>query len=295
MKLGGVIVPVATPLTRDRAPDLAALRGLIDHVLQAGAHGIFANGSMGAFALMGDDCQCAVIEAAAAHVAKRVPFLAGVSDTGVDRVLEKMRRFDGVGVDAFVAMPPFYFLCGQRELLRFFLTLADAAPKPLILYDNPRLAKNALAVDTIVRLAQHPNICGIKVSHTDVLAWQELLRSPIERSKFALISGAGRMTNLALQLGFDGITEGLHNIVPSLAVDLFGAQQAGDFAKGDCIQRRINRCFGIFDLDGGWRGLEVALQALGIAEFAAPAPYDEPIPEDVRRRILALMATEGIL
>src|SRR4029077_15058155 len=225
-----------------------------------------------------------------AHVANRVPVLAGVSDTGVDRVLEKIHRFAGLGVDAVVAMPPFYYLCGQQELLRFFLTLADAAPKPLILYDNPRLAKHALAVDTVVRLAQHPNSCGIKVSHTDVLAWQELLRSPIDRSKFALISGAGRMTNLALQLGFDGITEGLHNIVPSLAVDLFAAQQAGNYAEGDCIQRRINRCFGVFDVAGGWRGLEVALQALGIADFAAPPPYDEPPSDEERRRILAILA-----
>ena len=295
MKPGGVIVPAATPLTRERVPDLAAYRRLLTHLLQAGVHGIFANGSMGAFALLSDSSQCAVVEAAADHVAQRVPVLAGVSDTGLDRVLEKIRRFAGLGVDAFVVLPPFYYPCGQAELLRFFLALADAAPKPLVLYDNPRLAKNALAVDTIVRLARHPNICGIKVSTTDVLSWQELLRSSIDRSRFALISGAGRLTSLALQLGFDGITEGLHNIIPALAVDLYAAQQAGNFAEGDCIQRRINRCFGVFDVAGGWRGLEVALQALGIAEFAAPPPYDEPIPEEARRRILAVLAAEGIV
>ena len=128
MKLGGVIVPLATPLTRDRAPDLAAFRRLLSHLLQAGVHGIFANGSMGAFALMSDAGQCAVVEAAAEHVPAGVPLLAGVSDTGLNRVLEKIRRFDRPGVDAFVALPPFYYSCQQRELLRFFLTLADAAP-----------------------------------------------------------------------------------------------------------------------------------------------------------------------
>ena len=133
------------------------------------------------------------------------------------------------------------------------------------------------------------------MSHNDVLQWQELLRSPIDRTGFALICGAGRITNLALQLGFDGITEGLHNIVPRLAVDLFAAQQAGDFAAGDCMQRRINRCFGVFDVAVGWRGLEVALQALGIADFAAPPPYDEPVSADVRRRILRILADEGIV
>jgi 4-hydroxy-tetrahydrodipicolinate synthase len=250
---------------------------------------------MGAFALMSDANQCAVVEAAAEHVANRVPVLAGVSDTGVERVLEKMRNFAGLGVEAFVATPPFYYVCGQPELRRFFLTHADAAPKPLILYDNPRLAKNELTVETIVRLAQHPNICGIKISNTDVLGWQELLRSQIDRSRFALISGAGRMTNLALQLGFDGITEGLHNIVPALALELYATQKAGDVAGGDCIQRRINRCFGVFEVAGGWCGLEVALQALGIADFAAPPPYDEPPSADARRRILEILAAEGIV
>jgi 4-hydroxy-tetrahydrodipicolinate synthase len=295
VKLEGVIVPAAVPLTRDRSPDLAAFRILLDRLLQAGVHGIFANGSMGAFAMLSDAHQCAIVDAAAAHLQGKAPLLAGVSDTGVERVLERMRRFAGLAIDAFVVLPPYFYLCGQEELQRFFLLLADASPKPLVLYDNPRLAKNALSVETIVRLAQHPNICGIKVSHGDVLTWQELLRSPIDRSRFALISGAGRMTSLALQLGFDGITEGLHNVVPRLAVDLFAAQRAGDFAQGDCIQRRINRCFGAFDIAGGWRGLEVALQAMGIADYAAPPPYDEPAPEDVRRRILAILAAEGIL
>jgi 4-hydroxy-tetrahydrodipicolinate synthase len=295
LKIEGVVVPLATPLTRDRAPDLAALGRLIAHLLNAGVHGIFANGSMGAFALMSDAKQCAVVEAAAGHVANRVPVLAGISDTGLDRVIEKVRNFAGLGVDAFVATPPFYYICEQKELLRFFLALADAAPKPLILYDNPRLAKNVLAVETIVRLAQHPNICGIKISHPDVLVWQDLLRAPVDRGRFALISGAGRMTSLALQLGFDGITEGLHNIVPSLAVDLYAAQKAGNFVEGDCIQRRINRCFGVFEVAGGWRGLEVSLQALGIANFAAPFPYDEPPSEDARRRILEILAAEEIV
>jgi dihydrodipicolinate synthase/N-acetylneuraminate lyase len=294
MKLGGVVIPAAVPVAPGGEPDLAAYENLLEFQIRSGVHGLFVNGSMGGFAFWTDAWQIRIAERAAAVVNGRLPLLAGVSDTSTVRVMERIHAQQHLAVDAFVVMPPYYYLTGQAELARFYFAIADAAPKPVVLYDNPRLCKNGLTADTILELSRHPNVIGIKASSTDVFLWQELLRAPIDRERFALISGAGRMTNLALQLGFDGITEGLHNLVPHLAVQLFEAARRGDFTSADRTQQQINRCFRVFDIAGGWRGLGVALRYLGIGGETAPSPYDLPLAEDERRMILAVLESECV-
>jgi 4-hydroxy-tetrahydrodipicolinate synthase len=295
MTLRGVIVPVATPLEAAGGPDLKSLRALVRFLLDAGVHGLFANGSMGAFALLTDSQQASVIGTVVEAAERRVPVLAGVSDTGTARVLEKVRRHERLGVDALVSLPPFFFPCSQEELYGFYQDLAEAAAKPVVLYDNPRLARNALSAQTIVRLAVHPNVRGVKLSAADPQQWHELLQSPLPRERFALICGAGRITSLALRLGFDGITEGLHNLIPGLAVRLFDAAAQGDLVAADAIQSQINRCFEVFDIAGGWRGLEVALRELGFASHAAPRPHDRPLDAETRDRIQAVLERENIV
>jgi dihydrodipicolinate synthase/N-acetylneuraminate lyase len=154
---------------------------------------------------------------------------------------------------------------------------------------------NSLSVESIVRLAEHSNIVGIKFSGTDVSRWMELLRAPLPRHCFALISGAGKMTDLALRLGFDGITEGLHNIVPNLAREIYYTAVRGDHEAADLIQQKINRCFRILEVDGGWRGLELAFQYMGIARKAAIHPLDTPMEEKRRRQALEILEKESIL
>lgn len=290
----GVVVPVAVPIHPDGALDHAGLGRLVEFLIASGVNGLFANGSMGAFALLTDPMQMEAINLVVQLARNRVPVLAGASDTSTSRVLEKIREIQQLDVDAIVLLPPYYYVYQQREMLRFFLNAADHSQRPILLYDNPRLVPNSLSVETITKLAEHPNVRGVKFSSPDVQRWQELLRSSLPRERFSLISGAGRMTGLALQLGFDGITEGLHNVVPDVAVTLFRAARGKDFAAVDHIQQKINRCFRILEVDGGWRGLEVAFQYMGIANKAAIHPFDLPVDSKARRQILTTLQEEQI-
>lgn len=294
-KLGGVIVPIAVPLGRDEEIDHAGLSRLAEFLIDAGADGVFANGSMGSFALLPDSTQYQAVESVAELVRQRVPVLAGASDTSTSRVLEKMRTIETLGADYIVVLPPYYYSYGQKDLLRFYLTIADASKLPLMLYDNPTLTRNSLSIETIATLSKHPNIVGIKFSVSDVLRWQELFRAPLPRERFSLLSGAGKMSSLALQLGFDGVTEGLHNIVPDVAKRLYMACQAGNFSAADRLQQKINRCFRIFEIDGGWRGLETAFQYMGICEKATVNPFDSGLSEKDRRAVIDVLRAEEIL
>jgi dihydrodipicolinate synthase/N-acetylneuraminate lyase len=294
-KLRGVVIPSAVPLGQDQSLDRAGLGRLVEFLINSGVHGIFVNGSMGAFALLPDRLQLEVIETVVDLVHGRVPVLAGASETGTSRVLEKVRQVERIGADAVVVMPPFFYFCPQTELLRFFLQVADTCGKPLILYDNPRLTKNPIDVKTIERLAVHPNVRGLKITTEEVLKWQEVLRADIPRDKFSLFAGAERMTSLALQLGFDGIIGGLHNVIPELAVRLYQTVRQGNFSEADAIQQKINRVYRLFEVDGGWRGLETAFQHMGICRKVTAPPYDVELPEEKRRKMLEILAEEGVV
>jgi len=295
MKLQGVVVPLVTPLNREFGLDRQANRRLLDYVCQAGVNGIFVNGSMGAFGLLSDATQLESVEATAEALGGRLPLLAGVSDTGTLRVLERLRDMRHLPVDFFVVLPPFYYALTQRELAHFYRTVADAASRSVILYSNPARVANRLEIATVVELSQHPNIAGIKESSADAEHWRQLLEAPIDRSRFALICGAGRVTDAALGMGFDGITEGLHNIVPKLAVELHRAARAGDAHAAALWQSKINRAFRVFELDGGWRGAEAALSLLGLAERIAPPPYDLPLDDATRAEIQRVLVEVGAL
>ncbi|QNI35750.1 dihydrodipicolinate synthase family protein [Edaphobacter albus] len=293
--LRGVIVPVAVPVGKDYSVDPSGLERLVEFLIGNGAHQLFANGSMGAFAMLPDATQEEVVERVVSIANGRVPVHGGISDSGSTRVMEKIRTIGRQPVDSLILLPPYYYIYQQQELIRFFLNAADHAEKPIVLYDNPRLVSNSLSVESIVRLAEHPNIIGIKFSGTDVSRWMDLLRAPLPRQRFALISGAGKMTSLALQLGFDGITEGLHNIIPDVARQIYDTAARGDYKAADLIQQKINRCFRILEVDGGWRGLELSFQYMGIARQATIHPFDTPMEEKKRRRVLEMLEQEGIL
>jgi 4-hydroxy-tetrahydrodipicolinate synthase len=187
MRLEGVIVPVATPLEAAGMADRAGMTRLVEFLIGAGVDGLFANGSMGGFAFHEDRVQVDTVECVCALAAGRVPLLAGASDTSACRVLAKMRTMAHLPLDAFVVLPPYYYIYDQAALVRFFETVAEGAPRPIVLYENPRLAHNSLTSASILALARHPNIRGLKISTGDVQVWQELLWSDLPRERFGLI------------------------------------------------------------------------------------------------------------
>jgi len=258
----GFILPLATPVLASGEIDTATLARLIEFEIGAGAEAIFANGSMGGFAFHTDEHQARLIGACVDIVAGRVPVYAGVSDTSVSRVLAKLERLAGLPLRAVVALPPFFFRYQPAELEAFFVAIASASSFPLLLYDNPKQVVNRLSVESIVRLAGHPNI------HF----------ASLPRERFGLICGAELKMAAGLEAGFDGITGGFHNVVPSLAASLMAAARVRDWNQAHRIQDEISRLYPAFVQDGGFRGLNQAMARLGIGGTYTPTFLHQEVP-----------------
>ncbi|MDQ3667934.1 MAG: dihydrodipicolinate synthase family protein [Acidobacteriota bacterium] len=294
MKLRGIIPPIGTPLTSDERVDEAGLRRLVRYLIGAGVHGVFANGTMGCFALLTDREQQRAIEIVVDEVRGRIPVVAGVSDTGTKRVIEKLREIQRLGIDYLTALPPYYFTLSQKSATSFFREIAQAAEKPLLIYNNPYLTKFNLSIEAIVNLGHEPNIVGLKETNQDCNRWVQLIEALRGLEDFSVLLGTELLIPQGLMMGADGAIGGAHNMSPQVAVELYQAVQARDYDLAYELSGRLAKVCKVFDYGEIWGGFEAALQVLGICEKTVCAPYCSATDED-RERVREILEDCGLL
>ena len=167
-KLNGVIPPMVTPLLADGSLDVRGAERLVEHILAGGVHGLFLLGTTGEAPDLPYEIRRELIERVCRQVNGRVPVLVGITDTIFAESLRFAEFAKTCGASALVAAPPYYFAAGQPELVDYYTRLADAVPLPLYLYNMPSQVKVMIEVKTVVELAKHPNIVGLKDSSGNI-------------------------------------------------------------------------------------------------------------------------------
>jgi 4-hydroxy-tetrahydrodipicolinate synthase len=294
MKLKGIVPPIGTPVTADERVDEKGLRNLVRYLLGSGVHGIFVNGTMGCFALLRDTEQLRAIEIVADEVAGAVPVVAGVSDSGTQRVIEKLKIVEEMDVDYLTALPPYYFMLTQDSGKRFFRDIAQAAEKPVLIYNNPYLTKFDFEIASLVELAHEPNIVGLKETNQDCNRWTKLFEEFRAADDFSILLGTELLIPQGLMMGADGAIGGAHNIAPRFGVELYEAAVAGNYDKAFELSRSLARICKIFEYGNIWGGFEAALQVLEICEKATFAPYQAATDDD-REKVREILETVDLL
>ncbi|HXK60710.1 MAG TPA: dihydrodipicolinate synthase family protein [Acidobacteriota bacterium] len=287
-RLGGVIVPIGTPVDENEQIDEQGLRRLVRHLIGAGVHAILANGSMGGFAHLEDREQLRSVEIILDETGGRVPVIANVGENGTRRVLRMARQFEKLGPDYLAVLPPFYFLMNQHELLGFYRDVLDGVQTPTFIYNNPATTKLDVEFETICELAQHPNAAGVKDSKQDCEKWLKMIRH-FRGTNFSVCIGTEFLVAPALAMGCDGVIAGLHNVCPQIAVELYNSVCEGDLLRAARLQQHLIDLFSIFRVDGIWGGFEVALRHLGICQKMTVKPFEpitDPAAEDRIKQIL---------
>src|SRR3954447_22986962 len=191
MKLHGVVPPIGTPLTNDDQVDTAGLRKLANYLVEAGVHGLLANGTMGGFAFLTDEEQLRSIATSVEAVQGRIPVIGGVGETSTVRAISMAKRIEREGVDALSLLPPFYYHATQDHLLAYFQDVAAAVDLPLFLYDNPVMTKNHIQPATIALLRSRiPHLAGIKVSNQDYTNLQTIVELMKGDREFSIFTGS---------------------------------------------------------------------------------------------------------
>src|SRR6202162_4402857 len=188
MDIRGIIPPVATPMQANEDLDLPRLRWFLDHLIAGGVHGIFVLGTNSEFYALDEREKQEVIAAAVAHVNKRVPVYAGTGAETTREVVRRTRMAEREGPDGVSVITPYFISPTQQEIYDHYRRIAENTALPVVLYNNPSTCGGVkIDVDTVARLAQVPNILGVKDSSGDLQNTNEYLRGVPER--FSVLHG----------------------------------------------------------------------------------------------------------
>jgi 4-hydroxy-tetrahydrodipicolinate synthase len=280
IRFHGIIPPLATPLVDRDTLDVGGLERLIEHVLAGGVHGLFVLGTTGEGPALSPVVRRAVVERTVQQVAGRVPVLVGISETVLADSLALAQFAADSGAAAVVAAPPYYFPAGQEPLERWCRSLVAGLPLPLLLYNMPEMVKVVLEPELVRRLADLPEIVGLKDSGGDLETFAGYSKVVHEvRPDWSLLIGPEQMLPQAHALGGHGGVCGGANVHPRLFVDLQAALDRGDEARAAGLQQKVlslGRLYAVGTEPGRVIvGVKAALAALGICGDASAAWFEQ--------------------
>jgi 4-hydroxy-tetrahydrodipicolinate synthase len=231
----GAITPLITPFGDDGSLDLESIPRLIDWQLQHGSHGISVGGSTGEPTSQTIAERIAVMRAAAAAIAGRVPFLPGTGTALMAETLELTAEAQRLGAAAALVVTPYYGRAQQEGLFRWYSRVADAFPDlPIIVYNVPIRAAVDIRPETVGRLRRaHPNIVGIKETTRDFEHVSYVLNQA--GSDFIALSGIELLCYSMLCLGGRGHLSCVANFAPDPVAQLYDAFAAGDHERARAL------------------------------------------------------------
>ncbi|MFA5371031.1 MAG: 4-hydroxy-tetrahydrodipicolinate synthase [Sideroxydans sp.] len=230
----GSIVAIVTPMHEDGSLDLDAFRALIDFHISAGTDAIVVVGTTGESPTVNVEEHELLIAEAVKHTNRRVPIIAGTGANSTREAIELAIFSKKAGADASLTVVPYYNKPTQEGLYQHFKAIAEAVEMPHILYNVPGRTGCDLLNDTVLRLAEIPNIVGIKDATGGIERGSELLqRAPKD---FAIYSGDDASTLALLLLGAHGTISVTANVAPKLMHEMCVAALHGEVARA----REIN-------------------------------------------------------
>jgi len=227
--LTGSIVAIVTPMQDDGRLDYPRFKALIDFHIEQGTDGIVVVGTTGESPTVDFDEHKELIRVAVAHAHGRIPIVAGTGGNSTAEAIELAESAKNAGADASLSVVPYYNKPTQEGLYRHFRAIAEAVEIPLILYNVPGRTVADLANETTLRLAQIPNIIGIKDATASVERGSELLRRAPK--DFAIYSGDDASGLALMLLGFKGIISVTANVAPRLMHEMCAAALSGELGK----------------------------------------------------------------
>lgn len=237
MKIQGSLVAVVSPMKADGSLDFDAYLNLLDWHIESGTSAIVAVGTTGESPTVSVEEHAQLIRVAAEHCRGRVPVIAGTGANSTREAIELTRHAFEVGVDATLQVAPYYNKPSQEGLYRHFTTVAQEGGLPVILYNVPGRTVADISNATVLRLADNPNIIGLKDATGDIGRGASLLARLPER--FAVYSGNDDSALALMAMGADGVISVTANVAPKQMADMCAAALAGDFAKARTINRKL--------------------------------------------------------
>ena len=287
----GVLTALVTPF-RDGGIDEVALRDLVEWQIDAGIDGLVPCGSSGESATMSHDEHRLVVEIVVEAARERVPVIAGTGSNNTHEAIELTQHARDAGADAALLISPYYNKPTQDGIVAHYAEIAKRTGFPLLYYNIPGRTASNIEADTQARLAEIPNVVGVKEASGDLGLMAEVIaRTP---DAFTVLSGDDALTLPLLAVGGRGVISVSSNVAPQEMLGLVRAFRAGDVKKAqDHHYRLLPLIAGLF-CETNPIPVKAAVHMLGRCSPEIRLPLT-PITEPNRERLQAVLEELGVL
>ena len=268
-KYKGVVVPMVTPVKENGTLDTQAVERIIAFFVQAGISPLLM-GTTGEGNSVSQKDGLLFVETAVKAAQKRITIYAGLTGNCFAEQLAQAEAYTKAGADVIVATLPTYYALTEEQMENYYRTLADSIKGPLMLYNILATTHMSIPVGVIRRLADHPNIVGLKDSERDLERMAQCIEIAKDRDDFCYFCGWAAQSAHSLELGGDGIVPSTGNFVPEMFQQLYEAAVAGDMATANRLQDETNEIAKIYQKDRtlgqSLTALKVMMQTKGLCE-----------------------------
>lgn len=216
LNLRGTYTALITPFTADgEKVDWVALKKLVEHQVEEGVEGLVPCGTTGESPTLSHDEHAEVIAKVIEWAKAKNPKTIVIAGTGSNSTAEAVgltRHAAAAGADAVLSVNPYYNKPVQAGLVAHFERIADASTVPVVLYNIPGRSAVGMTLDTVVQLAKHDNIIGIKEATGDLGFMAQIIQAT--EGKFTLLSGDDNLLVPVLSIGGKGVISVISNVYP---------------------------------------------------------------------------------
>lgn len=285
--LRGLGVAMVTPFNEAGGVDHPALERLVEHLITGGVDYLVVHGTTGESVTLSKEEKRATLDLILAVNKGRVPVVVGIGGNNTATVVDTLGGFDLEGVDAILSVSPAYNKPTQEGIFQHYIKLADAAPKPVILYNVPGRTASNVTSKTTLRLAQHPNIIAIKEASGDLDQIGKIIDGAPEG--FMVISGDDALTLPILALGGSGVISVVGNAFPSEFSKLVDAAMKGDMETARKQHYALASIIENLFVEGNPGGIKEVLKHLGVCGNSVRLPL-VPVGEKTSQVLYRLVA-----
>lgn len=278
-----LISAICTPLHADESLHHEGLEAHLDEQWRSGIAGVLVGGTMGLMQLLADKTYLDLAKRATQLSRGRGEIMVGVGDTSFARTVQRIQMVEALDIDGVVVITPYLWKYSQAELVDYFRAVADRSKKAVYLYDLPGLTGTKLSFETVLAVATHPNIAGIKCSGS----W-DWTRQLVDRvgDRFRVIPAQPHLVDTMIQSGVRDNLDGIYGLAPQRSVAIAEAAEQGDWPEAARRQQWLSAFLEVVAVKYPvFPACTIVLNARGIPGNFAPAPM-RPLDPQQRQALL---------
>jgi 4-hydroxy-tetrahydrodipicolinate synthase len=263
-KFKGTGVALVTPFTEKGEVNYNGLERLINHCIEGGVEYLVSLGTTGESVNLTKEEKLDVLNFTIEKNAGRVPVVAGFGGNSTHSLIKEMEQYHFKGVDAILSVSPYYNKPTQEGIYQHYKAVAAAAPRPVILYNVPGRTGSNMTAATTLRLAEVPNIIGVKEASGDFNQCMQIVKN--KPKDFLVISGDDNITLGLIAYGLDGVISVVGQAFPKIFTEMVRLSLKGDFEAARQLHYKLNDITDMLFAEGNPAGVKCALELSGVCE-----------------------------